>query len=560
MEGTFSEQPLDLREYLAVIRARKVTIIVTLVFVIALALAATFRQTPLYRASARLLVKPISSDSFYIAPPNLETEAEVFASEPVAVVAQERLESDSSVGALLSGLDVEPITETEVLVVNYTSPDPEVASDVANAFAFAYIDYKQEQALRELQAAEDAVQKDIDRIRQRLSQTTTDLRQARRSGDRTLVQTLDGERGAQIARLGVMQQSLDDIQPERSVETGGGQVIEGASVPGSPFSPNYVRNASFGAFLGLLLGIGLAFLRDRLDDRFRSRKDLERALGAPVLATVPRFDRSKVGSLAVVDSPQGAASEAYRTLRTNVQFLAAQHGTKSILITSPSPGEGKTITCANLGVALAQAGLRVIVVSADLRRPMIEQVLAIPNDTGLSLWLIGREPDPWDHLERPGIANLRALPSGPIPPNPAELLASERFRSLADLLEENSDVVLYDSPPTLGLADSVNIAARAQGTILVVDAGATGRSHAIHAKEELERVGTRIIGTVLNSLDLQGSPTYYYSASYYTTAAPPPPVPPTATNGTSADYGEPGVEGVEAPTTKKKASPFTFRR
>lgn len=552
LERAFTEQPVDIRDYLAVVRVRKLTIVIVATLVVAVVLALSYRQTPLYRADARLLIKPISSDAFYVPIPNLETEAEFLASEPIAAAAREEMGTDHTPRDLLGGLDVQPIAETEVVIVSYTSKSPEFAQNAANAFATAYIDYKREQALQELRAAQATVQNRIDSAQDKLVQTEEELRRARRDGDAILIQSLDAERGSLIASIAVLQQRLQDLQPERSVQSGGGQVIEGASLPGSPASPNHVRTAFFGAFFGLLLGIGTAFLKDKLDDRFRSRKDLERSMGAPVLATVPRFNRAKMesSSLAVIEDPRSRASEAYRSLRTNVQFLAAQHGIRSLLITSPSPGEGKTVTCANLAVALAQAGKRVVIVSSDLRRPTIEQHFRVANDTGLSLWLIGGEPDPWDYLKRPPIPNLRVLPSGPVPPNPAELLASERFRFLASLLEENADIVLYDSPPTLGLADSVNIAARAAGTILIVDANETGRSQATHAREELERVGTRIVGTVLNSFDASGKAAYYY-ASYYQSGYTEPtpqnqsPVPPS---------------GEQAVTREKRASPFSFRR
>jgi len=338
------------------------------------------------------------------------------------------------------------------------------------------------------------------------------------------------------------------------VSLGGGEVIESATLPSAPYSPNHLSNGLIGALFGLMLGIGAAFLRDRLDDRFRGRGDLERAVGAPVLATVAKFRVARNSyPLPVRVDPRGPASEAYRSLRANVQFLAASQGIRSFVVTSPGAGEGKTATSANLAVALAQAGVRVFLVSADLRRPVVERYFSLPKgSTGLSTWLAGQRDDDdlWRLVQDPGIPYLRVLACGPIPQNPPELLASPRLRALVSELEDNSDVVLYDSAPTLGLADTIVLASRVGGTLLVVDAGATGRSAAVHARQELERVGARIVGSVLNALD-PSSTTYYYPA-YHSTYEPP-----LSGEGNGAGTSPPPPP---PPVSAEKPSRFGFRR
>ncbi|MGH2808084.1 MAG: polysaccharide biosynthesis tyrosine autokinase, partial [Actinomycetota bacterium] len=302
-----------------------------------------------------------------------------------------------------------------------------------------------------------------------------------------------------------------------SIALGVGDVLEAASTPEQPFSPDHPRNGALGLFAGAILGIGVAFIRERLDDRFRGRPDVERVLEAPVLATVPRFAHGKrfENSLPVLSEPKGPASEAYRNLRTGFQFLASQRGYQTLLVTSPSAHEGKTSTVANLGVALSQAGRRVVIVSADLRRPNLERTFGAQNELGLSSWLLGEEDDLRKLvLEHPDIPNLSLMTAGRVPSNPAELLTSPRLRELIDRLTQYFDLVLFDSPPVLPVADAVILASHLDSVILIFDAASTGRNAALHAKEQIERVGGTIIGCVLNAFDPSNTP-YYYEPHYY---------------------------------------------
>lgn len=540
----------DLREYLAVLKARKWTIILVLILVVSSALFFSYRQTPLYGASVRLLVKGVPSDSSgYIPPPNLETEAEIVRSKPVAALVIEDLGITTSTDGLIDQLTVEPATElSQVLEISHSSPDPETARDVPNAFAINYIEYKRDQASDALEVGREAIQEAINSVQERLTGVTKRIASVKTQNDEGLAVTLETERSALIARLGVLQQRLDDFETRQPIDLAGGQVIEPATLPLSPSSPDHVRNGLLAAFIGLALGVGLAFLKERLDDRFKGRMDVVGAMGVPVLATVPHMKISQRNryALAIEADPRGHASEAYRGLRTGIEFIGGERSIKSVLITSPSPGEGKTMTTANLGVSLANAGRRTVVVSCDLRRPTVEHYFGNPGGPGLADWLRQGNELPLDSiLQEPGIPNLRLMPSGAIPPNPAELLSSPRLEELIKTLEENSDIVLFDSPPVLAVADALILASRVGGTVVVLDSSKTHRSAAVHARGELERVGATIIGSVLNSFDPSGSPYYYEPYSYgYRSAAPEA----TTTNGGGSSH------------SPQKRSLFGFRR
>jgi polysaccharide biosynthesis transport protein len=524
-QPTTNDSGLDLREYLHILRSRKWTIAVTAVLIVAAVLGFSFLQEPLYSAQARVLVQPLASPGSIAGQPvDVQTESQVARSQPVAEQVQAELDTTISAKSLQGSLDVTGVSATQVsyssaqvLVFTFTSSDPVFARDAANTFADAYIQYRKQQALGAFVSAQSSVQQRIKAASKQLEDVTRQLEEATRAGDQSLILTLETQRGVFIARLGVLQQRLDDLQPDETVRTGGAQVIDSALTPTSPSSPDFFRNGALALVGGLILGIGAAFLRERLDDRFRGRADVEVALGAPVLGTVPKYRISKRGhsgfGLVAPEEGKSLATEAYRTLRTNLEFALSQHGVRGIVVTSPSSGEGKTATTANLGVVLAQAGRRVILVSADLRRPTLEKYFKVKNEKGLSTFLRSRAHEPWSFLQDPGIPNMRLMTAGPIPDNPAELLTSARLSDMIRKLEANCDILLIDSPPALAVADSALLAARAGGAIVVIDAGATHRSAAVHAKEEVERGGGVVLGSILNAFDPSASP--YYYASYY---------------------------------------------
>lgn len=519
-------ESIDLRGYLSIFRRRKWTIIIAICVILGAAVAYSLIQTPLYTAQTRILVSGTPTEGIFttgIAPvenANLKTQVEVILSEAVASRVMEDLDLEGEVGSVLSNVAAEPILDSQVVEITYSSADPQEARIVATSFAESYLQFRRDQILETVISEEQAIQERVNAASDQLAEANLALEEARESEDAALISTIESSVSSLVARLGVLQQELDDLRSRRSQRLDVGQVIEPAATPRTPSSPNFMRNALIGIFLGLVLGIAFAFVRERMDERFRERSDLERAIGAPVLATVAGYDNPRTGPVVpvVLSGAHPSVAESYRTLRTGVQFIAANSGIRSLLVTSPAAGEGKTTTAANLAVALAQAGKRVIIVSSDLRRPTLERYFGSEDarrTSGLAMWLSSQEDEPWDHLVDPGIPNLRLITSGPPPPNPAELLTSPRLNRLVHLLEENSDLVIFDSPPVLAVADTTVLAAHLSGVLLVVDAKSTRRSPAIHAKQELERVGGRIIGTVLNAFDTTTVGYYYGSYDYY---------------------------------------------
>ncbi|MDQ4143765.1 MAG: polysaccharide biosynthesis tyrosine autokinase [Actinomycetota bacterium] len=519
--GRENDEAVDIREYIAILRVRKWTIAISTLAASLLALGFSFLQTPLYTAEARLLVAPPLDDEVTVpafAADLVQTEAQLVASQPVAALVKEDLDAGASLDQLLESLQVNPVGETRVLRVAYTSTDPRQGQRLANSFASSYLAFRRQMVLQRVLDERRAAERRVNAASAELADITQQVETARRSGDEGLITTLETQRNVLVARLGLLQQQLDEVAAEAD-QQGVGEVIEQASLPLAPSSPNYIVNGLLGAALGLAVGTGLAFLRERLQDRFRNPGDIERIVEAPLLATIPRYRlRRREGSNRVItlEQPTSVPSEAYRTLRTNVQFIAGQREIKSFVVTSGLAEEGKTATAVNLGVVLAHAGQRVIIVSADMRRPTLEGYFGFDQrpGQGLSTWLKDPHQAIWPYIIDPGIPNLRLLPSGPIPADPAELLSSRGLTDLTAMLEDNSDFVLFDAPPVLGLADATVIAARAGAVLLVIDAGKAHRSTSLRARAQLERVGGHVSGAVLNGVDESTAPYSYVPYGY----------------------------------------------
>lgn len=298
--------------------------------------------------------------------------------------------------------------------------------------------------------------------------------------------------------------------------------IQPAVVPAAPVSPNLTINIGLGVVLGLLIGLALAVLREVNDNRVHSPKEVQRVTAAPVLGGINQDPEAKQRPLIVHAEPRNPRAERYRSLRTNLQFVTPDEGSKVFVVTSAVPGEGKSVTTANLAIALAEAGARVVLVDGDLRKPRIADYMGIEGAVGLTDVLIGNA-ELEDVMQRWGRAALRVLPAGRIPPNPSELLGSAAMHAVLQELAADADYVLIDSSPLLLVTDAAVAAQHANGVVLVAAAGSTKRQEFTGAVQALDRAGSRLLGVVLTKVPLKGSG-YGGYASYgmnHTYAEPP---------------------------------------
>jgi succinoglycan biosynthesis transport protein ExoP len=303
------------------------------------------------------------------------------------------------------------------------------------------------------------------------------------------------------------------------------RVLDRAEAPDKPIRPRPLRNVSLAVLLSLLVGVGLSFLLDYLDVSITSREQVEERLGLALLGIIPGIKEAASGpdrDLYVHSNPRSVAAECLRSIRTNLLFMSPDKPLKTIVITSSGPGEGKTTTAATLAATMADSGNRVLVIDADMRRPRLHRVFGVQNTAGLSTLILG-EGRPDELIHPTSIPNLFVLPCGPIPPNPAELLHTAAFDSILVDLAKRFDRIIIDSPPAGVVADAIVVSARVDGTLIVLKGGETSRDAAARTIRSLLDVKARILGAVLNNLDLEdqryGSYYHYSRYGYYAESA-----------------------------------------
>jgi len=303
------------------------------------------------------------------------------------------------------------------------------------------------------------------------------------------------------------------------------QVVDQAEIPTGSYKPNKKLNLLLAAVVGLFLGIGLAFFFEYLDNTVKSPEDVEQLIRLPSFGMVPEISYERKKRLAKASypvelvthgHPKSILSEAYRNIRTSILLSFSEKPPKKIVITSPNPSEGKTTTVINTAIALSQTGAQVLIIDGDMRHPRIHKIFNEENGAGLSNFLSGNSPLD-SIIKKTEVPNLYYIPSGPIPPNPSELIGSKLFKVMMDSLGKKFDHIVLDSPPALGFADSVILSTTVDGVILVVLGGKTPRETLQRAKEVLHQVNAKILGVVINRVDIHrsGYGYYYYRYHYY---------------------------------------------
>ncbi len=518
------ESEFNLLDYLQVVRRRKGLIILVMALAVIASLVVSNLQTPVYAGTAELLLQSRSNE-FLFDPTGgqrgdptraNQTQIRLIESPPVQAAVREKLGSAPPVSA-------SPLGGTDVIEVKAESIDPELAAAIANAYVTAYIAFRRKQAVDDILAASEQIQskisdlqKPINELRDRIASIPlcTGTNPPPNCSQRI---PLENDFDALTDAQAVFKQKLDQLQVDGSLRSGGAQLVTLAATPTVPVSPKPMRSAATALAMGLLLGVALAFLRDYLDDSVKDKEDFERVVpDLPVIGMIPAVNEWKDKNDAVVISataPKSAAAEAYRTLRTGVQFLGLERPMGIVQVTSANAQEGKTTTIANLAVALASAGERVVVVCCDLRRPRIHDFFGVTNEIGFTSVLLGKVPLSGALQEAPNQPRVYVLASGPLPPNPSELLSSRRTVEVLTSLRAEADFVLLDAPPVLPVTDALVLSGRVDATLLVCVAGATARKEVARAAELLRQVDAPLVGAVLNGVSERGA--YGDSNQYY---------------------------------------------
>jgi len=501
-----------LRSYTRLVRRRKWWVAGLALLGLAASLALSLTQPKQYSATAQILVQSatgptsLSTAPQQVTPTEVQTMLQLVTSASVLNAVRRQLGGAPAVQA-------SEVAQTDVINITAIAAGPATAARIANVYARQFVTSQQSVAVKNATNAETELRAQIHSTAQEIKT----LRGTRNSAS---------ELTAMVNQEAVLRVQLSQVEVSGAAATEALALVTPAEPPAAPSSPKPTQDALLGLVAGLILGLAVAFLRDSLDDAVTSKEAAESLVNAPVLAAVPmvtswrKRDRPLVVTLARPASP---AAEAYRSLRTSLQFARQEHELRTILVTSPAAAEGKTSTLANLGAVFAQAGQNVLMVSCDLRKPRLGQFFGIDEGAGLTTAILGE--DTLENLIQPtpGTDNLWLLPSGPTPPNPAELLNGARAQEIFARLRDTFDLVLIDSPPVLPVTDAVVLSKDVDATLLIVAAYRTSSGDLQRATEKLAQVDARVVGVVLNEATKLGSGYYggYYGGrhGYYGTGA-----------------------------------------
>ena len=498
---------INLRDLVAVLRRRWRAIVLCVVVAVAIALAAATLSHPTYSATAEVLVGPIgSSDAAsgqeVMAPEEVATQVQVVTSQPVAADAKRALATPASVDELLDSVTVEAVENTRVLAISAVRASAQDAADVADAFAAAYLRDRQAEVSQQGTVALQALRT---RYNDLLGQMQSVQRQQQGlAAASARLAVLQAQESALTVQMRTVLRRMAVADTVDAGSQSAGEVLVAATEPAAP-NQRYLVPA--GLALGLLFGVGLAFVRDHFDDTVHDEARLSAALDRPVLARVPHWPEVGEGGLATMQAPDGPAAEAYRALASALRYPSsgspgggdpAGHEHRVLLVTSPGLGQGRTTVASNLAVAAARYGLTVIAVDADLRNPGLAKRFGLNALRGFSELLAGEGELDSHLLAVDGVENLRILPSDAVPPNPAELLASAAAEKIIGTLRSRADLVVVDSSPVDPVVDARELLPHVDDVVLVVRHGVTRVRAAAEALEQIIRVGGTVSGVVVN--------------------------------------------------------------
>lgn len=477
---------LTLRDYGSIIWRRK-WIVVYPMLLTAIVAGVLSLMTPVkYRATGEVLVQlpptaeTVGSTGVVMSPRLIENELRAASGSELQAAVREVIGPEPI-------LSVSADDSSDVFRFTAVSGGRQRAADAANTYAEMYIERQRSSLVAEFDARSRVIAGQLE---------------AARAADDDPVQITEYEQ--ELEGLAV------SIELAR---TSGSNLIDEAVPPGAPFEPQTRRTVGFAAMVGLLLGLGMAFLLDYLDTSIRDEDELAAATGLPTLAVIPELVLPKDdprGFVVTRDDPHSPGAEGYRTLRTALQFLAIDRTLRVIEFTSPHPSEGKTTTAINLAVAAARGGQRVVLVDCDLRKPQVHNYFGLPNDLGFTSVLLRKSSlqdavQPVDDEPK-----LHVLSSGPTPPNPSELLAGDRTQTILDSLGAAADLVVIDSPPVLPVVDAVVLSGVVDGVIVVAASGSTDRRTMAKTMDRFNQVDAPVLGTVLNRYEPNRSDDYSY--------------------------------------------------
>ena len=516
---TFTDQneTIDIVQYLAMLWHWLWVIILAALIAGVSAFFISREMTPVYNATTSVLVNEAPSSqsvdytTMLLNQQITTTYAQMLTKRPVLDLVIQQLKLPLDDVTLAKMITVTPVTSTQLINITVASTDPTLAANIANTLVTVF-----SQQINDLQASRFATSKD--NLQARMTDLQTEINtldaQAKAATDPLQVSQLEAKVTDDRQMYTGILTSYEQVQLTQDQTTSTISQIEPAVTPTIPVSPKVLQNTLLAAVVGMLLAIGIVFAIEMLDDTVKTPDEITHQLGLPVLAAIMHFNNT--GDKPVTElTPRSPTSESFRTLRTNVQYAAVDRPLRTIMVTSAGPEEGKTTIVTNLAIVMAQSGKRVTIIDGDLRRPSIHRRTGVNNQVGLSFLFMQPKMILNGALQKSRIPGVSVITSGNIPPNPSELLGSQKMDQILEKVKEESDIILIDTPPALVVTDASVLAPQVDGVLIVVRPGVTKLAAAKQTVEQLHRVGANIFGVVLNNLDLNRSKYGHYYARKY---------------------------------------------
>ncbi|MDX9865576.1 MAG: polysaccharide biosynthesis tyrosine autokinase [Anaerolineaceae bacterium] len=477
----------------------------------------SMRMDPVYEAKSTVLISEASGTSgtdysSLMASERLtRTYSEVMSSETVLVEVSQLLGITMPLTDMAGMITVTPVRDTQLIELAVRSSDPEQAARIANTLVGVFTNQIQNIQSSRYSQSKDSLQTQLADLERQI-QDYSDRMNAATSEDE--IERLDSKLSQYQQIYSNLLMSFEQVRLAEAQSSSNITQIEPASVPYAPVSPNVLRNTVLAVAVGMMLAAGGLVAREALDDTVKSPREVQRLFGLPVLGVIAR-NTIPEAYLITDYQPRSPVTEAYRMLRTNIQFANIDRPVKTLLVTSAEPQEGKTTIAANLAVVNAQNGSEVTLMDCDLRRPTVHKRFKLPNQKGFSTLFISTL-DSLDQIRQVSkIPHLSVLTSGPLPPNPSELIGSRRMIEILKRVGAKGDLIIIDSPPTLAVTDSSILAPVVDGVLLVITPGETRRTAVRQMIEQLNRVGGTILGVVFNNFNEHRTYYSYRSNKYY---------------------------------------------
>jgi succinoglycan biosynthesis transport protein ExoP len=521
------------------------------------AFAQVSRQQDLYSSSSTVEINPptMGTDQFtYYDSSIVATYQQLITTSEVLDPVIENLGLPLTEEELRAKITTEPIANTRLMRISVSDPNPETAAILADEIAAEFQSFAEARTIEQAGPYREALNQQINSTDAEI-ETTEQLIANLEAGDDATSPEIAVQIETQRSNLSDLRSQLQslllaanqmDLQ-EAAAQTGV-VVVQDASVPSAPYAPNVRLYTLLALLAGLCIGIGAVFLLEYLDNTTKVDTPYNELIGAPLMTTIPIVpSMAKLPhQLFILDQPMSPESEAVRLLRANVEFAIANTEVKTLAVTSAGPGEGKSTVVANLAVAMAQAGYSVVVIDADMRRPAQQEAFNLSNERGLST-LLARPDVDWNSVARTNAdLKLRVITSGPIPPNPGDLLKSPRFETLLETLSNEVDMVIIDTPPALAVSDALVVADVARDVLLICRASET-RVDKLQAAVEALPETARVIGVALNYQKRGKAESYYY---YYSSNDSSGGTTPPSQNGSGRNFGQKVRELVPGSTGK----------